>query len=50
MTQKPEAYRALFTGQVVDLDEALLGFAEWYGPDDNVPVWGDGATRPSPCR
>ena len=28
----------------VDLDEALLGFSEWYGNDDTVPVWGNGAT------
>lgn len=27
----------------VDLDEALLGFAQWYGEDDSIPVWGNGA-------
>ena len=28
----------------VAIDEALLAFNEWYGPDDTLPVWGNGAT------
>jgi hypothetical protein len=28
----------------VDLDEALLGFSQWYGDDDTVPVWGNGVS------
>jgi hypothetical protein len=27
----------------IDLDEALLAFADWYGDNPNVPVWGNGA-------
>ena len=27
----------------VQLDEALLAFIEWFGADDTMPVWGNGA-------
>jgi hypothetical protein len=28
----------------VGIHEALMGFAEWYGEDKELPVWGNGAT------
>ena len=34
---------ALRQHEPVDLDEALLGFAAWFG-DESLPVWGNGAT------
>ena len=37
------ARAAVLSEHYVNLDEALLGFAEWYGTDDSVPVWGNGA-------
>jgi hypothetical protein len=42
--QLPARDRWLCVSPQVDLDEALLGFSEWYGNDDTVPVWGNGAT------
>lgn len=37
--------RAIFDQEfAVTLDEALLGFNEWYGPDNSLPIWGNGAT------
>lgn len=41
--QDHAARKELSNEFAVDLDEALLGFAQWYGPDDSVPVWGNGA-------
>lgn len=41
--QSAEARNSLFSEHAVDLDEALLGFAQWYGEDDSIPVWGNGA-------
>ena len=43
MYQTGEVRKALTSPTGVGLDEALLGFAEWYGSDDSVPVWGNGA-------
>jgi exodeoxyribonuclease VIII len=42
--KRVDARDAFLSRNKVDLDEALLGFSEWYGDDDNVPVWGNGAT------
>lgn len=39
-----DAREALRAGEAVELDEALLGLAKWYGEDDGLPVWGNGAT------
>jgi DNA polymerase III epsilon subunit-like protein len=42
--ERAAARDAFLSVNKVDLDEALLGFSEWYGDDDTVPVWGNGAT------
>jgi exodeoxyribonuclease VIII len=42
--KRVDAREAFLSVNKVDLDEALLGFSAWYGDDDTVPVWGNGAT------
>lgn len=39
-----DARMELRFGAELELDEALLGFSQWYGEDDSLPVWGNGAT------
>jgi exodeoxyribonuclease VIII len=39
-----EAREQLRIGEPLELDEALLGLSQWYGEDDSLPVWGNGAT------
>ena len=41
--ERAEALKALRAHEPVDLDEALLGFMDWFG-DPSLPTWGDGAT------
>lgn len=41
--QKTAARKVFKCKRAVTLDEALLGFNEWYGGHD-LPVWGNGAT------
>ena len=44
LRQSQEAREAITPRAAVDLDEALLGFSQWYGEDDSIPIWGNGAT------
>lgn len=38
------AREAIYAMPEVGIVEALDGFAQWYGEDPSVPVWGNGAT------
>jgi len=44
VVKRDNARAAILAMEKVDLYNALTGFAEWYGEDDSVPVWGNGAT------
>jgi hypothetical protein len=44
LRQSKAARDAITIEEACQLDEALLGFNEWYGPDPTTPVWGNGAT------
>ena len=39
-----KANEAIVAMDAQDLYNVLQGFADWYGEDDRVPVWGSGAT------
>ena len=42
--ERTAARETMLATDMVDLPSALEAFAMWYGSDDKLPIWGNGAT------